>query len=441
MKQNKQSRRDFMKIAGLAAAGMTIHSVTPKVHAGEDNTIKVALVGCGGRGGGAAMDVMKAGGPIKLHALADVFEDKTAAYAKNFAATFGELGTVPKERQFVGFDAYKNAIDSLEPKKDLILLATPPAFRPTHVEYAVQKGVNVFMEKSFATDAPGLRRIEAAAKLADEKNLKLACGLMWRHNPPHAETVKRVQDGAIGEIMHMRTYRMEPGIRLIQHREGENELAHQIRNYHSFTWTNGSFFLDWCIHNVDILCWAKGDWPESAIGMGGRTTADIPGQVFDHQHVEYFFKDGISLNGYARHMAGTPCFYTDYILGTKGMAIVLGGFKIMKNCSFGSSNETVWAYKGPTPNPYQVEHQLLIDAIRNDKPYNEGHRAAQAALAGIMGRMAFESGQHIQSAAAHESNIQLFPDIDSITWNTKPPVEPDAAGHYPYAIPGKTVTV
>jgi predicted dehydrogenase len=284
-----------------------------------------------------------------------------------------------------------------------------------------------------------LRRIEAAAKLADEKNIKLACGLMWRHNPPHAETIKRVQDGMIGEIMHMRTYRMEPGIRLIQRRSGENELAHQIRNYHSFTWTNGGFFLDWCIHNVDILCWAKNDWPESAIGMGGRTTADIPGQVFDHQHVEYFFKDGISLNGYARHMAGTPCFYTDYILGTKGMAVVLGGFKIMKNCSFNSSNETVWAYKGPTPNPYQAEHQLLIDAIRNDKPYNEGYRAAQAALAGIMGRMAFETGRQIQSQAAHDLQTKLFPGIDEITWDTKPPVEPDSNGRYPYAIPGKTV--
>ncbi|MDR1492741.1 MAG: twin-arginine translocation signal domain-containing protein [Planctomycetaceae bacterium] len=155
MKKTTPTRRDFMKIAGIATAGLTLNSSTPKVHAGENNTIKAALVGCGGRGGGAVMDVMKAGGPIQLHALADVFEDKTAAYAKNFAAAFGELGTVPKERQFTGFDAYKNAIDSLEPQKDLILLATPPAFRPTHVEYAVKKGVNVFMEKSFATDAPG----------------------------------------------------------------------------------------------------------------------------------------------------------------------------------------------------------------------------------------------------------------------------------------------
>ena len=441
------TRRDFMKLAtaGVALGSTLVH--TPKVHAGEDNTIKVALVGCGGRGGGAVGDALNGGGPVQLHALADVFEDKVSAYAQSFAAAFDEKGTVPPERQFVGFDAYKHAIDSLEPGKDLILLASPPAFRPVHVEYAVKRGVNVFMEKSFAVDAPGLRKIEAMAKLADEKNVKLACGLMWRHNPQHAETVKRVQDGMIGDVMQMRTYRMEPAIPLVQRLAGENELAHQIRNYHSFTWTNGGFFVDWCIHNIDILSWAKNDWPESAIGMGGRSTNKVAGQVFDHQHVEYFFGDGISMNGYARHMAGTPCFYTDYVIGTKGMAIILNGlsgnagFKIMKNHSFNSSNEVVWQYDGPTPNPYQVEHELLNDAIRNDTPYNEGHRAAQAALAGIMGRMAYESGQHIYAVQTHESNIELFPDIANANRDTPPPVIPDADGHYPYSIPGQTVTV
>ena len=297
------------------------------------------------------------------------------------------------------------------------------------------------MEKSFATDAPGLRRIEAAAKAVDEKGLKLACGLMWRHGREHAETVKRIHDGMIGDILHMRTYRMEAAIPEIMRAPGENELAYQIRNYHSFTWTNGGFFLDWCIHNVDILSWAKQDWPESVIGMGGRATPEVVGQVFDHQNVEYFFKDGISLCAYARHMPGTPCFYSDYVLGTKGMAIILGGFRIMKNHSFGPSNEIVWKYEGNNKSPYQIEFDLFIDAIRNNKPYNEGHRAAKAALAGIMARMAYESGQHVYENPAHESNIELFPGIDQITWDTKPPIAPDANGHYPYAIPGKTVTI
>ena len=440
MSNHQTTRRAFVK---TTAIGVTLGAFAgvPKVHAAEDNTIKIALVGCGGRGGGAVVDAMNGRGPVKLHALADVFGEKVSAYADSFAARFEDKGTVPKERQFTGFDAYKHAIDSLDPGKDLVLLATPPAFRPVHVDYAVKRGVNVFMEKSFAVDAPGLRTIAAAAKLADEKNIKLACGLMWRHNPPHAETVKRVQDGMIGEVMHMRTYRMEPAIPMVQRRPGETELAHQIRNYHSFTWTNGGFFVDWCIHNIDILSWAKNDWPESAIGMGGRTTSAIPGQVFDHQHVEYFFSDGISMNGYARHMAGTPCFYTDYVIGTKGMAVILGGFRIMKNRSFNSSNEVVWKYAGPTPNPYQVEHELLNDAIRNDKPYNEGHRAVQAGLAGIMGRAAYESGQHIQASQAYDSIIELFPDIANATWDTAPPVLPDANGLYPYAIPGQTVSV
>ena len=435
------NRRDFAKMTGMLAAGITLGTQVPKVHASENNTIKIALVGCGGRGGGAVMDAMNGGGPVKLHALADIFEDKVSAYANLFSDTLGDSGLVPKDRQFVGFDAYKHAVDSLDPGKDLILLATPPAFRPGHVEYAVKKGVNVFMEKSFAVDSIGLKRIEAAAKLADEKNIKLACGLMWRHNPPHKETVQRIQDGMIGEIMHMRTYRMEPAIPLIQRRAEENELAHQIRNYHSFTWTNGGFFLDWCIHNIDILSWAKNEWPESAIGMGGRTNNTIAGQVFDHQHVEYFFNDGISMNGYARHMHGTPCFYTDYVIGTKGMAIILGGFKIMKNCSFNPSNEVMWQYTGENINPYQEEHRLLNEAIRNDMPYNEGHRAVQAGLTGIMGRMAFESGQHIQADQAYESKIELFSGIDNITWETPAPVQPDENGIYPYAIPGKTIVI
>ena len=440
----KSTRRTFVKTAGTAAAGLSLaplFSRTPRVHAAESNTIKIALVGCGGRGGGAVFDAMQGGGPVRLHALADVFPEKVAAYAGTYADNLGEAGTVPKERQFVGFDAYKNAIDSLEPGKDIILLATPPAFRPTHVEYAVKRGVHVFMEKSFATDIPGLHRIEAAAKAVDEKGIKLACGLMWRHGREHAETVKRIHDGMIGEILHMRTYRMEAAIPEIPRRADENELAHQIRNYHSFTWTNGGFFLDWCIHNVDILSWAKQDWPESVIGMGGRSTPDVVGQVFDHQNVEYFFKDGISLCAYARHAQGTPCFYSDYVLGTKGMAIILGGFRIMKNHSFGPTNEIVWKYEGPNRSPYQIEFELFIDAIRNNKPYNEGHRAAKAALVGIMGRMAYESGQHIFEGSAQESKIELFPGIDQIAWDTKPPVEPDANGYYPYAIPGRTVTV
>jgi predicted dehydrogenase len=412
----------------------------PAVHAAENNTIKIALIGCGGRGGGAVRNCLKAGGPIQLHALADIFPNKVEGYAKALAQQFKEFGTVPQERQFSGFDSYKKAISSLDPGKDLVLLCTPPAFRPTHVEYAVNHGVNVFMEKSFATDAPGLRKIEAASKLADEKGLKLACGLMWRHSPAHEETIKRIHDGMIGDIMYMRTYRFEHAVPAQKRNESDNELEYQIRNYHNFTWTNGGLFMDWCIHNVDILCWAKQDWPEGAIGMGGRTTPDVAGQVFDHQHVEYFFKDGKSLYAFARHMNGTPCFYTDHIVGTKGRAEILDGFRIFKGTSLSADNKPVWQFDGKKGYgaAYDIEHRLLVDAIRNNKPYNEGHRAVQACLAGIMGRMAYESGQHIHASDAHGSTMELFPGIENCTRDTQPPVLPDKDGHYPYAIPGKT---
>ena len=437
-----QSRRAFLQQSGSLIAGVSLAcTVAPRVHAAEKNEIKIALVGCGGRGGGAAADALQgAGGPAKIHALADVFEEKVVGYARFFAEQLGEKATVPKERQFHGLDAYKNAIDTLDPG-DVVLLATAPVFRPTHVDYAIRKGINVFMEKSFAVDAPGIRRIQAASQLADEKNIKLACGLMWRHNNAHAETVKRIQDGMCGNIIHMRTYRYESGVPYVLRREDESELAHQIRNFHSFTWTNGSFFLDWCVHNVDICCWAKQAWPESAIGMGGRTHNTVGGQVFDHQHVEYFFPDGTNLLAYARHIPGCPCFYADHIQGTKGRATILGGFNIMKNHAFNATNEALWSFEGPENNPYVEEHVRFFDAIRNDKPYNEGHRAAEAALAGIMGRMAFESGQHIYRDAALASNIELFPNVDTISWDSPPPVIPDENGHYPHAIPGVTVTV
>jgi len=263
-------RREFLqRSVGAVAATTTASMVVPRVHAAEDNTIKIALVGCGGRGTGAAVNALSTQGPTKLWALADVFDNRLQASLGGLTKRFAEKVDVPKERQFLGLDAFKKAIDALDPG-DLVLLATPPAFRPIHLEYAVEQGVNVFMEKSFAVDGPGVRRVLRAGRLAAEKNVKVACGLMWRHDKPREEVIARLHDGAIGEIHTLRTYRMHGPVGYKPKQPGMSELAHQINNYCNFTWLNASFFVDWLIHNIDVCCWAKDAYPVSAQGHGGR---------------------------------------------------------------------------------------------------------------------------------------------------------------------------
>ena len=258
------SRRDFLKatsgvIAGTALAG----SIGTRAYAGENNTIKVVLVGCGGRGTGAAANALSTKGPTKLVAMADVFEQRLSSSLANLTKSFDKQIDVPSDRRFIGMDAYRKAIDTIAPG-GLVILATPPAFRPIHVEYAVEKGCNVFMEKSFAVDAPGIHRILRAGKAAEAKNLKIAGGLMSRHYIPLEQAVEKLHGGLIGEVVTCWAYREHARVGFSPKAPGESELAHQIHNYSCFTWLNGSFLLDWLIHNLDVCCWCKGGWPVSA---------------------------------------------------------------------------------------------------------------------------------------------------------------------------------
>ncbi len=434
------SRRDFLKqstgvVAGAALAG----AISTRAHAAEDNEIKVVLVGCGGRGTGAATQALSTAGPSKLVAMADVFDNRLQSSLKALVTQKGAQVDVPADRQFVGTDGFKKAIDLVSPG-GVVVLATPPAFRPIHLEYAVEKGCNVFMEKSFAVDGPGIRRVLAAGKAAEAKNLKIAGGLMSRHYKPLEDIVEQIHGGAIGDVITCWAYREHGPVGFTPKSEGMSDLANQIRNYSCYTWVNGSFLLDWLIHNLDVCCWVKDAWPVSAQGQGGRQVRTAADQLFDHYAVEYTFPDGTRMFAQGRHLNNTWGFFGDVIHGTKGSAILGEGQsspRLFKGYVQTPDNVT-WKYKGPGCNHYQVEHDLLFAAIREDAPYNETERCAYAAMTGILGRMAAESGKEITWEQAMASNLELAPGLDDLTMDSEPPVKPDANGQYAIAMPGIT---
>lgn len=444
--QSDASRRDFLKVSGSALAGGSLLStIAARSYAGEDNTLKVGLVGCGGRGTGAAVAALRTKGPSKLWALADVFEDRLDNAYQSISKYQPTQVEVPNERRFLGMDGYKQLVDALGPG-GVVVLATPPAFRPIHLEYAVEKGCHVFMEKSFAVDAPGIRRVLQAGKEAQRKNLKIAGGLMCRHNTPLVNAIEEIHNGAIGDVITCWAYREHSPVGTKDLNAADKklpinpELAYQIRNYSCFTWLNGSFMLDWLIHNLDVCCWAKNAWPVSAQGQGGRQVRTERDQLFDHYAVEFTFADGTRLFAQGRHMNNCWGFFGDVIHGTKGAAVIGEGInapKIYKGYVQKPEN-LIWEYKGPKCNPYQYEQDLLFEAIRQDKPYNETERSAMAAMTGILGRMAAESGKLITWDEAFASNRELAPGLAQMTMQSTPPVAPDAQGRYPVAMPGTT---
>ncbi len=432
------SRREFLKQSTSIVAGASLASaIATRSYAAEDNTIKIALIGCGGRGSGAAVNALSTAGPTELLAMADVFPEKVYQQEAALKNKFPNQVNVPKDCQYVGTDAFKKAIDQIAPG-GLVILATPPAFRPLHLEYAVARGVHVFMEKSFAVDAPGIRRVLKAGEEATKKNLKIAGGLMSRHSLPLEQAIEKLHDGVIGDLITCWAYRMHGPVGFRPRGEDESELANQIRNYSCYTWLNGSFILDWLIHNLDVCCWAKDAWPVAAQGQGGRIVRDKPDQLYDHYAVQYEFPDGTCLFAQGRHIASCWGFFGDIVHGTSGSAVIGEGQlipRIYKGHQQTPEN-LLWQYEGSPGNAYQREHDLLFAAIREDKPYNETRRCAYAAMTGILGRMAAESGQKVTWEEAIKSDFELAPGLDRLTMDSPAPVQADANGNYPVALPG-----
>jgi predicted dehydrogenase len=437
-----KSRRAFLKLTGKVAAVSALAGVTvPHCHAGEDSTIRLALVGCGGRGTGAVVDALSTtGGPIKLYAMADLFDARLQSSRSGLTQRFPDQIDVPPERQFLGFDAYRKAIDCLAPG-DVVMLTTHAAFRPMHFEYAVQKGVNVFMEKSFATDSPAVRRLFKAAEVSEQKNLKVGVGFMWRHSEARKELVRRIHDGAIGDVHTLRIYRVHGPVHCPRRPENVSELQFQLQHPNSFTWVSSGFFIDWHCHNVDVACWTKGAWPVSAQAMGGRCYEQA-GNQFDHYTVEYTFADGAKLFAFSRHMNGCWQTYADYAHGSKGSAVIMTNLAAPKPKIYKSQNmvpdDLVWEYGQADCNPYHAEWQLLVDAIRQDKPHNEARRAGEADVAALMGRMAAHTGAFVTWDQAMNSEFQFVEDIDSMTFDTPAPISEGPDGIYPAPQPGLT---
>ncbi len=441
---NSTSRREFLKTTGCLAAGSVLAAgLTPRMYAGENNTIQVALIGCGGRGSGAAENALNTqSGPIKLVAMADVFENRLKSSYQSLMEGHANQMDVPEGRRFLGFDGYKKAMDCLKPG-DVAIFATPPAFRWVHFQYAISKGLNVFMEKPVTVDGPTTKKMIQLASEADKKNLKVGVGLMIRHCRGRQELLKRIQDGEIGDILMMRGYRMGGRAAAVGPKPANmDELMWQIRSFHSWIWASGGVYSDFYIHQIDEISWMKGAWPISAHGLGGRQfRGDAVDQNFDNYAIEYTYPDGARLFYQGRNMTGCKSEFASYVHGTKGSAVVStnshtpGKVRTYKTHLM-EGVEPIWRYPQPEASPYQLEWDDLIDAIRNNKPYNEAKRGAEASLVTSMGRMAAHVGNVVTYEQILNCPHEMAPDVDKFVEGFPAPLRANAEGRYPQPQPG-----
>jgi predicted dehydrogenase len=454
--QGTASRREFLRNTGRIAAASALAGIAiPHVYAAESNTIQVALIGCGGRGTGAAANAMSVKqGPVKLVAMADVFEHNIQGSHSNLKNQFASQVDVPKDRQFVGFDGYQKAMDCLKPG-DIAIFATPLAFRWVHFGHAIHKGLNVFMEKPLTADGPTSRRMIELADQAKVKNLKVGVGLMSRHSRALEGLSHRIQDGDIGEIILMRGYRMTGPVGSFFSEKWPgtpSELLWQIQRFHSFIWASGGAYNDSLIHIIDHCCWMKNAWPIKAQSLGGRHYRHSPDgklyvdQNFDSYVTEYTFADGAKFIMDGRFVSGCRQEYASYLQGAKGSAIAsksgdCGTPSTTHNGQVPTRSNMIWESKVALDqtNPYDNEWNDLIDAIRNDKPYNEVKRGVEASVVSNMGRKAAHIGQEVTFDEMLNSDQEYAPGADKFTMDSPAPLQAGPDGGYPIPQPGITI--
>lgn len=436
----KASRRDFLRGGIAAGAGLAMSSATHAFAAGSDQ-IKIGLIGCGGRGSGAAGQALSSGNyNFKLWAMGDAHQDRLDSAAKNLSDKHKDQFAVADERKFVGLDAYEKVLAQC----DLVILATPPGFRPYHFEAAVNAGKHVFMEKPVATDAPGVRKVLEMAKVADQKGLNVVAGLQRRYQNCYREALKEVKENnIIGEIVGGQVYWNSAGVWVKEREAGQTELQYQLRNWYYFNWLCGDHINEQHIHNIDVANWFIGSHPISAQGMGGRQvrTGKEFGEIYDHHYVEFTYANGVRINSQCRHQKNCENPVREEFVGTKGILYLDNSGRCYANDFKGNS---IWRYRpiGPDrkdPDPYQTEHNELQDAILNGKKINNAYYVAESTMTSILGRFASYSGKDVKWDAAIKSEIQLMP--NKVTWDTVPPTAPGPDGFYPVAIPGVTKVI
>lgn len=428
-----ESRRKFVKTttattAGLLTMSSPLHSM---VHLGVYPTLKVALVGCGGRGAGAVVQALTADNKVELIAVADAFQDRIdeALNAINDHFNGEKTIEVPPNRQFTGFDAYKKAIDL----SDVVILTTPPGFRPYHFEYAIQNDKHVFMEKPVATDPNGIRKVLEVGKNAQKKKLNVVVGLQRHYQNKYLHLFQKLQDGLIGKIVGGQVYWNSRGVWVNERKPDQTELEYQMRNWYYFNWLCGDHIVEQHIHNIDVANWFVGDYPLTAQGMGGREVrkGKDHGEIFDHHFVEFTYPDGTIISSQCRHIPGCMDRVDEAFQGTKG-TIAVGEGKLRD-----LSGNLLYQYEGEEdPNPYQVEHDVLFKSIREGNVVSDVENAAMSNMAAIIGRMATYSGDVIEMQKALTLDLQLVP--KEMSWDSKPPVLPDSNGNYKIPVPGQT---
>lgn len=435
--QKNNPRRDFLKTSALVTGGLMMPFSLPGAFAAGSDVIKLAVIGCGGRGTGAVFQAFETGHNIQLVAMADAFRDRID---KSYEPIFNKYGkdkvNVPEDRKFVGFDAYKEAMKDA----DVVILASPPGFRPAHFEEAVRQGKQIFMEKPVATDAIGIRRVLAAAEEAKRKKLNVVVGLQRHYQSNYRETIKRIQDGAIGDIVAGQVYWNDGGVWVNPRKPEQTEMEYQMRNWYYFNWLCGDHITEQHVHNIDVANWVKGGYPVKAEGTGGRTirTGKEHGEIFDHHSITFTYADGSTIFSECRHFPGAHNRVDETFQGTNGKVYLSAG---NHGVITDRSGKEIYSHnRENNPNPYQVEHDELFAAIsKGEYKFADAENGAKSTMTSILGRYATYSGKVVTWDEALQSNIDLMP--ERLAWDAMPKLLPNADGFYPHAIPGKTKVI
>ena len=427
------SRRGFLKRSTAAAslAGAASLSIGRSAHAAGDGTIKIGMIGCGSRCSGAAAQALKAGKDVKLVAMYDVFDSRTQVSRKNLQTLAPDQVAVDDDHCFSDFDGYKKVIEA----SDVVMIACASKFHPMYSEAAIEAGKHVFVEKPHAIDPVGVRRVERVSKLAEEKGLSIVSGLQSRYHAGWQETVKRIHDGAIGDLVAAQSMFLRAPYRVYSRPAELSETEYHFWNWYHFLWLSGDDVPQSLVHNVDRISWiAKDEMPKWCFGLAGRSSSfgEVYGDMFDHNTVVYEYESGFRLYALCRTQAGCYNNSSDIIMGTKG------------TCHLGRSRiegETNWRYEGPGNNPYEAEQKALIDAVRDGKPVNSGSYMANSTMIGVLGQITCYSGKPTTWDDAYNSDLQYGPAPEDVNFDIDPPTTPNEDGNYPLPLPGLTTLI